>query len=68
MDEKTRLNLGCGIIYKPGYINIDIYGSVEDVTSNANDLPFISNSVDEIEAYHLIEHFDYIHHKSTESN
>ncbi|MFH1127107.1 MAG: methyltransferase domain-containing protein [archaeon] len=62
MGKKTKLNIGCGIIYRPGYINIDKYeDSVADMTHDADDLPFESNTIDTIEALHLIEHFDYIH-------
>ena len=62
MNKKLKLNLGCGIIYKPGYINIDKFdNSVADMVRDVDDLPFDSNSVDIIEANHIIEHFDYIH-------
>jgi predicted SAM-dependent methyltransferase len=65
MDQrKIKLNLGCGIVYKPGYLNIDKFNnSVADKICDADDLPFKSNSIDTIEAHHLIEHFDYIHCK-----
>lgn len=64
MDGKIKINLGCGLVYKPGYVNIDNFDeSVADMICNADDLPFMSNSVDVIEAYHLLEHFDYIHCK-----
>jgi predicted SAM-dependent methyltransferase len=63
-EKKIKLNLGCGIIYKPGYLNIDKFNtSVADKVCDVEDLPFESNSVDIIEALHLIEHFDYIHCK-----
>lgn len=66
MDEKIKLNLGCGFVYKPGYINIDRFdNSVADKICDIADLPFESNSVDLIEAYQLIEHFDYVHCKYT---
>lgn len=62
MDEKTKLNLGCGIIYRPGYINIDKYeDSIADMIHDVDALPFESNTIHTIEALHLIEHFDYIH-------
>jgi predicted SAM-dependent methyltransferase len=62
--RKIKLNLGCGILYKPGYLNIDKFNnSVADKICDVNDLPFKANSIDKIEAYHLIEHFDYIHCK-----
>ncbi|MDI6592075.1 MAG: methyltransferase domain-containing protein [Patescibacteria group bacterium] len=62
--RKIKLNLGCGIFYKPGYLNIDKFNpSVADKIFDVEDLPFAANSIETIEAYHLIEHFDYIHCK-----
>ncbi len=62
--EQINLNLGCGIIYKPGCINIDKFdNTLTDLKAPAENLPFNSNSIDKIEAFHLIEHFDYIHSK-----
>ena len=62
--DKIKLNLGCGQVYKPGYINIDKFdNSVADKICDIGDLPFKANSVDLIEASQLIEHFDYIHCK-----
>jgi len=57
-----KLNLGCGVFYKPGYINIDSSkDSVADEIQDVADLKFESNSVDIIEASHIIEHFDIVH-------
>lgn len=59
-----KLNLGCGKVYKPGYINIDRFDkSVADKSYDVSDLPFEPNSASLIEASQLIEHFDYIHCK-----
>ncbi|MEM5855117.1 MAG: methyltransferase domain-containing protein [Candidatus Aenigmatarchaeota archaeon] len=64
MNKKIKLNLGCGPVYKPGYINIDKFdNTVADKICDVSNLPFKSNTVDLIEAYQLIEHFDYIHCK-----
>lgn len=64
INKKTKLNLGCGYVYKPGYINIDKFDdTVADKICDIVDLPFEPNSVDLIEASQLIEHFDYIHCK-----
>ncbi|MEW5760268.1 MAG: methyltransferase domain-containing protein [Candidatus Thermoplasmatota archaeon] len=58
------LNIGCGIAYKPNSVNIDCFdASVADMLHNAIDLPFESNTLELIEAYHILEHFDYIHCK-----
>jgi len=63
-ERKIKLNLGCGIIYKPGYLNVDKFNNaVADKICDVQDLPFKSNSVEKIESLHLIEHFDYIHCK-----
>jgi len=64
MINKIKLNLGCGQVYKPGYINIDKFdNSIADKVCDVSDLPFKTNSIDLIEASQLIEHFDYIHCK-----
>lgn len=57
-----KLHVGCGNTYLPGFVNIDNDpASVADIQADAMDLPFPPDSVDEIHAYHLIEHFDLIH-------
>ena len=57
-----KLNLGCGIYYKPGYVNIDLEErEIADVVLDIALLPYEDNSVDVIEASHIIEHFDIIH-------
>ena len=62
--KPIKLNLGCGIVYRPGYINIDKFDErVADETYNAISLPYENDSVDIIEAYHILEHFDLIHSK-----
>ena len=56
-----KLNLGCGVYYKPGYINIDMFESeIADEIADICHLEYEDNSVDEIEASHIIEHFDVI--------
>ena len=53
-----RLNIGCGHITKPDYINVDMRDLPGvDVVAEAGGLPFEPNSVDEIFSAHLIEHF-----------
>lgn len=59
-----KINVGCGHVYKPGYVNIDKFEtSVTDKVCDASDLPFESNSIELIEAFQLLEHFDAIHCK-----
>lgn len=56
-----KLNLGCGIYYKPGYINIDMFESeIADVVTDIRHLQYEDNGVDDIEASHILEHFDVI--------
>lgn len=62
-----KLNLGCGSkLYKKsdGWVNVDIEekeelpDNVEYVKANITNLDFVEdNSVDEIHAYHVVEHF-----------
>ena len=55
-----KLNLGCENDIREGYVNCDFYNNQKaDMTFDCSVLPFDDNSVDEILAYHLIEHFDY---------
>lgn len=57
-----KLNLGCGIVYRPGYINVDKFDKrVADEFGDAISLPYKSSIADLIEAIHLLEHFDHIH-------
>jgi glycosyltransferase involved in cell wall biosynthesis len=53
----VRLNLGCGDQLLQGYINCDMYSKHAQQKFDATILPYPDNSVDEIAAYHLIEHF-----------
>jgi len=60
--DGLRLHLGCGSVYKPGYVNVDSSrNSNADIIATASRLPFLSESADTIEAYHLLEHFDLVH-------
>jgi predicted SAM-dependent methyltransferase len=60
-----RLNLGCGKLLFPGYVNIDKYyyedkrGIKTDVVSDLLEYKTDDNSVDEVLLIHVIEHFVY---------
>ena len=54
-----KLNLGCGNDLRQGYVNSDLYNDKADLKLDSSDLPYDDNSVDEILAYHIIEHFPY---------
>jgi glycosyltransferase involved in cell wall biosynthesis len=59
---KLKLHLACGHDYKDDYINIDLYpveGVITDAQFDVAKLPYEDNSVDEIRAFHIIEHFDW---------
>ncbi|MHA1686271.1 MAG: hypothetical protein ACTSYD_07640 [Candidatus Heimdallarchaeaceae archaeon] len=55
-----KLNLGSGMFYKPGYVNIDDNPeqAVADEWKDILRLDYENDSVDEIEASHILEHFD----------
>lgn len=54
-----KLNLGCGLLTKSDYINVDVRElNGVDVVANVNNLPFSENDIDEIYAAHLLEHFE----------
>ena len=54
-----KLNLGCGSEILQGYINCDLYAPNVDLKMDADKIDMADNTVEEIRAYHLIEHFDF---------
>lgn len=57
-----KLHLACGHDYNEDYINVDLYAPEDakcDVRFDVQKLPYPSNSVDEIKAFHIIEHFHF---------
>jgi glycosyltransferase involved in cell wall biosynthesis len=60
--DKLKLHLACGHDYTEGYINVDFYAPEDakcDVRFDVMKLPYPDNSVDEIKAFHIIEHFHF---------
>jgi len=56
-----KLNMGCGIDYKEGFVNLDFHSHVKiDVQHNLNQFPypFNENEFDYILASHVLEHLD----------
>jgi glycosyltransferase involved in cell wall biosynthesis len=59
---KLKLHLACGHDYDDSYINVDLYAPDDakcDVRFDVMKLPYEDNSVDEIKAFHIIEHFHF---------
>jgi len=59
-EEKIKLNLGCGDMILPGWVNCDLYYAKADLQCDVKKLPFEDSSVDEIYSSHVIEHFDFM--------
>ena len=58
--DLTKLHLGCGNIYIPGWCNVDVIRTgATDLILDISTLPKISdNSVHSIYSCHVLEHFD----------
>ena len=59
---QLKLHLACGHDYDDSYINVDLYAPDDaqcDVRFDVTKLPYEDNSVDEIKAFHIIEHFHF---------
>lgn len=54
---ETKVHLGCGRNYIPGWVNIDLFTAVKaDVYADLMSLPFQQESVDVLYCSHLLEH------------
>jgi glycosyltransferase involved in cell wall biosynthesis len=59
---QLKLHLACGHDYDESYINVDLYAPDDakcDVRFDVMKLPYEDNSIDEIKAFHIIEHFHF---------
>lgn len=58
-NSPLKLNLGCGTLALPGWVNIDLFGLPVDVHWDiCHALPFDDNSVDVVFHEHVQEHVD----------
>lgn len=56
----TTLHVGCGLDHRPGAVNLDRYELAgADAQADATRLPLAGDSVDHVEALHLLEHLGY---------
>jgi predicted SAM-dependent methyltransferase len=56
--HRLRLNLGCGHIAFPDYVNVDSRDLPGvDVVADVSNMPFDFGTIDEISSTHLLEHF-----------
>lgn len=55
-----KLNLGCGLDYRPGYLNVDFHNTlVADLIVSADSLEFPEGHFEEILLNDVLEHFGY---------
>ncbi|MHA2248211.1 MAG: hypothetical protein ACXADY_24895 [Candidatus Hodarchaeales archaeon] len=59
--QGISLHIGCGLNYHVGSLNVDLFDfRIADIGAHAAFLPFKSDIIGMIEAYHLLEHFDWV--------
>ena len=54
-----KLNIGCGVNRKPGWVNIDLFPDVDLPLDMREPLPFPDNSVAIVDSEHFFEHLEY---------
>ncbi len=64
-NDILKLNIGCGSVKIPNWINIDIEPGADLVMDVRNGLPFKDNSAEFIYNEHFIEHLEYGDGKKT---
>ena len=56
-----HLHLGCGLVHRPGWVNIDLYETAAaDVQADAGLLPFGDGCAAAVDARQIIEHLGYV--------
>jgi hypothetical protein len=59
--NRIRLHLGCGLVHRPGWVNLDKYPRpAADLRADAGMLPFAYGSAQGIDARQLVEHLGYV--------
>jgi hypothetical protein len=57
---RVRLHLGCGLVHRPGWVNLDRHvADAADLLGDAGLLPFPDGCAGAVEARQLIEHLGY---------
>jgi predicted SAM-dependent methyltransferase len=59
LSEPSKINLGCGPVYKPGYLNVDVVPGGDLTLDLRRGLPFESDCCEVIFSEHFFEHIDY---------
>jgi hypothetical protein len=58
---RQKINIGCGLAYKSGYLNLDSNpDSVADIIASAEFLPLRGSSCKYVESFQTIEHFGVV--------
>lgn len=58
--KDLKLNLGCGEMYKDGWVNIDLFNTVADLRIDLREkLPFSDETCSDIYSEHTFEHFSH---------
>lgn len=65
-NNPIKLHLACGDQYLDGWVNVDLYNTAKvDASFDVSTIPYGDNTVDEIKAFHIIEHFDWFKGQDT---
>lgn len=56
----ARLHIGCGLIHRPGWINLDRYSEAADLLADAILLPFADACAEAVQALQSVEHLGYV--------